>query len=304
MAPAAIATFLQRLAAGLGGSRQSAAMPQLRALASLRCLSPPAHGIERSGAALRPSALPQRPPRGRRAAAAARRLLHVTAASYSVITGDSSSSSGDASSGGGDFGCQPWMLIVYSKAGCHLCEGLKEKLEALLERAAFMPSLLRWVMLCVFGQHAWQAKGAVAQVWALPPHSCLVLVLVWPSLRAAPLRTTRLPPIPCLSQPACLPACPPPLHCSAPPLPASSPQHRRVGGARHHHPARLGAAIRNDNPGAGGRSGRRQRRGGWAGGRASKRVGGRVVGRVGGRAGGHVGGWLPCYACLDWVRLS
>lgn len=30
--------------------------------------------------------------------------------------------------------------------GCHLCDGLKDKLEALLERAAFMPSAFRWAM--------------------------------------------------------------------------------------------------------------------------------------------------------------
>ena len=301
MAPAAIATFLQRLAAGLGGSRQSAAVPQLRALASLRCLSPPAHGIERSGAALRPSALPQRPPRGRRAAAAARRLLHVTAASYSVITGDSSSSSGDASSGGGDFGCQPWMLIVYSKAGCHLCEGLKEKLEALLERAAFMPSLLRWVMLCVFGQHAWQAKGAVAQVWALPPHSCLVLVLVWPSLRAAPLRTTRLPPIPCLSQPACLPARLPfialPRPCPPPPRSTAELEVRDITTQpdweqRYAMTIPVLAAAAADGSGeVGGRVGGRAS--GWAG------------GWLGGWGGGRVGMWVGgCPAMPAWIGFG
>jgi hypothetical protein len=32
---------------------------------------------------------------------------------------------------------------VYSKEGCHLCEGLKDKLEALIDRAQFMPSTLR-----------------------------------------------------------------------------------------------------------------------------------------------------------------
>jgi hypothetical protein len=31
-------------------------------------------------------------------------------------------------------------LIVYSKDDCPLCDGLKEKLEALIERAAFMPT--------------------------------------------------------------------------------------------------------------------------------------------------------------------
>lgn len=30
-------------------------------------------------------------------------------------------------------------LIVYSKADCPLCDGLKEKLEALIDRAAFLP---------------------------------------------------------------------------------------------------------------------------------------------------------------------
>ena len=34
-------------------------------------------------------------------------------------------------------------LVLYSKEGCHLCEGLKDKLAALLDRAAFQPCSLR-----------------------------------------------------------------------------------------------------------------------------------------------------------------
>lgn len=62
-------------------------------------------------------------------------LLMPPAASYSVVTG--------GPGGGGGSADQPWRLIIYSKEGCHLCDGLKEKLEALLERAEFLPSVLR-----------------------------------------------------------------------------------------------------------------------------------------------------------------
>lgn len=61
--------------------------------------------------------------------------LAPPAASYSVVTGDA---------GGSGSADQPWRLIIYSKEGCHLCDGLKEKVEALLERAEFLPSVLRW----------------------------------------------------------------------------------------------------------------------------------------------------------------
>lgn len=36
----------------------------------------------------------------------------------------------------------PLKLIIYSKPGCHLCDGLKEKVEALIDRAEFMPCVL------------------------------------------------------------------------------------------------------------------------------------------------------------------
>lgn len=73
-------------------------------------------------------------------AAAPHRPRHALrpAASYSVVTGGSPSSSDGSGGGSGQL-----KLIVYSKEGCHLCEGLKEKLEALLDRAAFLPSALR-----------------------------------------------------------------------------------------------------------------------------------------------------------------
>lgn len=64
-----------------------------------------------------------------------RRRQLQTAASYSVVSSDGSAGQGR--------GAQPWRLIIYSKEGCHLCDGLKEKVEALLERAEFMPSALR-----------------------------------------------------------------------------------------------------------------------------------------------------------------
>ncbi len=41
----------------------------------------------------------------------------------------------------------PFKLIVYSKEDCPLCDKLKEKLEALMDRAAFMPSVLSNVEL-------------------------------------------------------------------------------------------------------------------------------------------------------------
>ncbi|BDA48087.1 probable Glutaredoxin-like protein YDR286C [Coccomyxa sp. Obi] len=39
-------------------------------------------------------------------------------------------------------GQQRRKLFLYSKEGCHLCDGLKEKIQALLDRAQFMPSPL------------------------------------------------------------------------------------------------------------------------------------------------------------------
>ncbi|KAK9813295.1 hypothetical protein WJX72_011996 [[Myrmecia] bisecta] len=49
---------------------------------------------------------------------------------------------GLGSSTGGDTPASPgFKLIIYSKPGCHLCDGLKEKVQALLDRAQFMPSV-------------------------------------------------------------------------------------------------------------------------------------------------------------------
>jgi hypothetical protein len=41
----------------------------------------------------------------------------------------------------------PFKLVLYSKQDCPLCDKLKEKLGALMDRAAFMPSLLSGVEL-------------------------------------------------------------------------------------------------------------------------------------------------------------
>lgn len=35
-----------------------------------------------------------------------------------------------------------YTLILYTKRECPLCEGLQEKLEAVVERAQFLPSVL------------------------------------------------------------------------------------------------------------------------------------------------------------------
>ena len=37
---------------------------------------------------------------------------------------------------------EPLLLIIYSKEGCHLCDSLKTKVEALLDRAEFAPCAL------------------------------------------------------------------------------------------------------------------------------------------------------------------
>jgi glutaredoxin len=47
-----------------------------------------------------------------------------------------------ASSGDGATDTTSFTLIVYSKQNCPLCDKLKEKLEAIMDRAAFMPSIL------------------------------------------------------------------------------------------------------------------------------------------------------------------
>ena len=49
------------------------------------------------------------------------------------------SASGD---GGKGAGASSFKLIVYSKEDCPLCDKLKEKLDALVDRAAYMPSIL------------------------------------------------------------------------------------------------------------------------------------------------------------------
>eukprot|EP00887_Chlorella_sp_A99_P004081 scaffold23.g4081.t1 len=43
---------------------------------------------------------------------------------------------------GGAAALEPLVLVIYSKEGCHLCDGLKEKVEALLGRAEFLPCAL------------------------------------------------------------------------------------------------------------------------------------------------------------------
>jgi hypothetical protein len=112
---------------------------QLGALPSLRCFSPftavpsrPGGDARSAGAGLNGSP--------RSLGAAPRRPRHALrpAASYSIVTGGPPGSSDGSGGGSGQL-----KLIVYSKEGCHLCEGLKEKLEALLDRAAFLPSALR-----------------------------------------------------------------------------------------------------------------------------------------------------------------
>ncbi len=50
-----------------------------------------------------------------------------------------------AGDGGGTAGS--FKLIVYSKEDCPLCDKLKEKLDAIVDRAAFMPSILSDVEL-------------------------------------------------------------------------------------------------------------------------------------------------------------
>lgn len=134
---------------------------QLSALPSLRCLSlvaaTPLHVVTGAGntdAAL--NCLRRRP------AAAHRRSRSplALAASYSLVTGGPPGS-GDGSSGGGG----PVRLIVYSREGCHLCDGLKEKLEALLERAAFLPSALRCGRPCCDDGRAVEHRNAHCPAW-------------------------------------------------------------------------------------------------------------------------------------------
>ncbi len=115
-------TSLHRLAALLGG-RAPAAAPA-RALAALHSTPVPQQiASERaacSAATMQPlaaaaAAVPATPRRQRQ-----RPLLPRLAASYSVV----SDTGGDQGSGGSG---KPWRLIIYSKEGCCLCDGLKEK---------------------------------------------------------------------------------------------------------------------------------------------------------------------------------
>ncbi|PSC67204.1 glutaredoxin 2 [Micractinium conductrix] len=125
---AAASSSVHRLAAQLAASTRRAAGSSPRTLAS-RKLPTSGVGTSSSGGTL--AVAWQQLLRQQRARGKPRR------ASYSVITGGSS----DGEPGSGSIQQQqPWRLIVYSKEGCHLCDGLKDKLEALLERAAFMPS--------------------------------------------------------------------------------------------------------------------------------------------------------------------
>ncbi|KAJ9528571.1 hypothetical protein QJQ45_020449 [Haematococcus lacustris] len=66
---------------------------------------------------------------------------------------------------------QALRLVMYSKADCALCEGLQSKLESLISRAAFMPSLLTGCQLEVrdiASSQDWQAAyGLVVPVLAL-----------------------------------------------------------------------------------------------------------------------------------------
>lgn len=126
-----------RLAAGLAAARHAAPQLQPRTLACLPAVAAPwrQSSIPTCSSICSHSAAAGsgdwRQPQQQR-----RQRGPPPAASYSVVTG---------SSGGGGSSGQPWRLIIYSKEGCHLCDGLKEKVEALLERAAFLPSALRWV---------------------------------------------------------------------------------------------------------------------------------------------------------------
>ena len=155
-----------------------------------------------------------------------RRHLPPAAAAYTVVTG--STGGGDGSSSGGSSSQQPaaaLRLIVYSREGCHLCEGLKEKLEALLERAAFLPSPLRWGGQ---GGVGGAGRGAACLTSAAMPalvHPSAVSLLPLEVSRRLPTAacphcpTAPLSPPPstehseCLSgrPPACLPSC---LTCS------------------------------------------------------------------------------------------
>lgn len=118
----AAAPSLHRLAALLGG-RAPAPAP-LRALTALRsqpapqkcCWDRPASSAVPQQPAAAPPPPPALPRRQRH-----RPLLPRLAASYSVV-----SDGGEQQGIGGGDG-KPWRIIIYSKEGCHLCDGLKEK---------------------------------------------------------------------------------------------------------------------------------------------------------------------------------
>jgi len=59
----------------------------------------------------------------------------------------------------------PFKLVVYSKEDCPLCDKLKEKLESIMDRAAFMPSVLSGVELEVrdiSSNPAWEAAYSMS----------------------------------------------------------------------------------------------------------------------------------------------
>ncbi|PRW20758.1 glutaredoxin 2 [Chlorella sorokiniana] len=126
----ATAPSLPRLAALLG---RAPSVGPARALAALHNCPAARHAAsERAACSTAAAAAAPALPRRQRH----RQLLHRLAASYSVV------SDGGGEQGGSGGGGKPWRLIIYSKEGCCLCDGLKEKVEQLLERAQFLPSAL------------------------------------------------------------------------------------------------------------------------------------------------------------------
>lgn len=66
---------------------------------------------------------------------------------------------------GGDAASATFKLIVYSKEDCPLCDKLKEKLEAMRDRAEFLPSILTGVELEVrdiTSNPAWEAAYSMS----------------------------------------------------------------------------------------------------------------------------------------------
>ena len=65
----------------------------------------------------------------------------------------------------GDGATAPFKLIVYSKQDCPLCDKLKEKLEAIMDRAEFLPSMFSGVELEVRDistNPAWEAAYSMS----------------------------------------------------------------------------------------------------------------------------------------------